>query len=182
MIAGNSRREPPGFFHLQQVAGIALCVSVAACAGMLVVLLLVTDDRGGSYWQAIGAYSLTSQNLGWGLLVFGLAMVAFAGITTWLISLYSTFRIAGPLFRFSRNLEMAIERGPIAPAPIRRTDQLQREWKEFDASVAALRGHYDELRQAVKETRRLLQAGATQRESPGQALARLTEAERRARF
>ena len=182
MIAGNGRRGHPFFFHLKRVAGIALSVSVAACAGLFVVLLLVIDDIGTSYGNLIGSYSLASRNLGWVLLVFGLAIVAVAGVATWLISLYSTFRIAGPLFRFARNLEMEIERGPVAPAPIRGTDQLQREWQAFDASVAALRRHYHELRQAVNEARQSMDAGATRRKSGSQAIARLTEVERRARL
>lgn len=182
MIGGSGRREPPVFFHLKRVAGIALSVSVAACAGMLGVLMLVTDDKGTSYGQIIGTYSLTGRNLSWGLLVFGLAIVAFAGVTTWLISLYSSFRIAGPLYRFSRNLEMEIERGPVALVPIRRTDQLQREWKEFDASVAALRGHYDELRRALEEAELSLPADPAGAASLSQAIARLQEIERRVRL
>jgi hypothetical protein len=182
MIDDNGRAATQVIFHFTRLAGIALSVGVVVCAGTLVVLMLATNDKGISYGQAIDAYGLTRWNLGWGFLVFGLAMVSFAGITAWLVSLYSTFRVAGPLFRFSRNLEMEIERGPIAPIPIRRCDQLQREWKEFDAGVAALREHYDQLRQAAKEARQFPYAGATHRESPALAIAQLMEAERRARL
>lgn len=182
MIEGAGRREPPVFFHLKRVAGIALSVGVAACAGMLVVLMLVTDDQGTRYGQTIGTYSLTGQNLGWSLLVFGLAIVAFAGVTTWLIALYSSFRIAGPLYRFSRTLETGIEQWPAVPLPIRRTDQLHQEWEALNVSVSAVRGHYDDLRQALEETERSLQAGPAGEASPSQAIARLKEIERRVRL
>ena len=182
MIDDNGRREPPGFFHLRRVAGIALCVSAAACAGMLVALMLVTEDPGTSYGQIIGSYSLTERNLGWSLLVFGLAIVACAGITTWLITLYSSFRVAGPLYRFSRNLEMGIEQWPGSALPIRSADQLHREWKALNAGVSAVRGHYDALRRALEEAGRSLQTGPADAAPLSQAIARLREIERRARL
>ena len=85
------------------------------------------------------------------MLVFGLAMASFVGILTWLFSLYASFRIAGPLFRISRNLEQQIKHESIMPVPIRATDSLQREWTAFDASIAALRAQDEELRQALSE-------------------------------
>jgi hypothetical protein len=182
MIEGNGRREPQFFFHLRRVAGIALSVSVAACAGMLVALMLVTDDPGVSYGQVIGSYSLTGRNLGWSLLVFGSAIIVFAGITTWFISLYSSFRIAGPLYRFSRNLEIGIELWPAVPLPIRRADQLHRESSALIAGVLAVRGQYDDLRRALKEAERSLQSGLAGELALREAIARLQEIERRVRL
>lgn len=182
MIDGNGRREPPVFFHLKRVAGIALSVSVAACAGMLVVLMLVTDDQGTRYAQIISTHSLTGQNLGWSLLVFGLAIVAFAGVTTWLISLYSSFRVAGPLYRFSRTLETGIAQWPAAPLPIRRTDQLHQEWKALHASVSSVRGHYEDLRRALEATERSSREGEAGEAPLSQAIARFKEIERRVRL
>lgn len=182
MLGNNGGDEPPVFFHLKLVARIALHVGAVACAGLLLTLFLITYEEGGRYEEVIVAYSLTARNLGFALLVFGLAIVASAGITTWLISLYSSFRIAGPLYRLSRNLEMEIERGPVAPVPIRKTDQLQREWREFDASVAALRGHYDDMRQAL-DGHKSPQTGAGDPLTPlHETVARLKEIDRRVRL
>lgn len=178
----SDRRALPVAFDVKLVAKIALSVAVASCVGLLVVLFMVTDDRGTSYAHLIVATDLTRQNLKPALLVFGLVMVVFAGITAWLFSLYTSFRIAGPLYRISRDLETAIERGPVAPNPIRKTDQLQREGLQFDASVAVLREHYEELLQALEDCETALGADTPDSISLAQAIARLRKAEQRARL
>ncbi len=175
--------DTPMFFHLKMVAKIALSVGVLACAGLLAVLMLLADKPGGSYGQLISERSYAFQNLGPALLVCGLALTALACVVTWLVALYSSFRIAGPLYRFARNLEIEIEQGPVEPVAIRRGDQLQREWQEFKASTALLRRHFDELRQAVAQTERSLHAGAASDQAAlGQAVARLKEVEGRVKL
>lgn len=159
------------------MAKIGLSVGVAACAGLSVVLVLLSQDGGESYIGVIGAYGQAQQSLGPAMLVFGLAMAGFAGITTWLFSLYASFRIAGPMYRISRDLEIQIERGPVALTSIRKTDKLQREWKEFDAGVAALRAHCAELKQALSEAETALHAGGAHAAAFGAAIARLKETE-----
>jgi len=177
------RDETPVLFHLKMVAKIALSVSALACAGLLLVLFLLTDQKGNSYGHVVGVHSLASQNLGPALLVFGLAMLALAGITTWVIALYSSFRVAGPLFRLARNLEMEIEHGPAVPIAIRSGDQLQREWKEFEASMAALHAHFGDLRQALAQAGQSLRAGGQfDTVSLRQSVARLKDIERRVKL
>lgn len=143
------RDEPQMFFHLKLVGKIALAVGAAACVGLVVTLLSVSGQTGESYAEIIGSYYLTRQHLGPALLVGGLALLAVTALITWLISLYSSFRIAGPLFRFSRNLEMEIAQGPTAPIPIRKTDSLQQEHQQFKRSVEVLQTHYGKLREAA---------------------------------
>lgn len=173
----------PMFFHLKMVAKIALSVGALSCAGLLAVLMLLADETSGTYGQLIGERSLAFRNLGPALLVCGLALTALACVVTWLVALYSSFRIAGPLYRFARNLEMEIEQGPVDPVAIRRGDQLQREWQEVKASAASLRRHFDELREAVAQTERSLHAGvASDQAALGQAVARLKEIEGRVKF
>lgn len=164
------------------VATIGLSVAIAACAGLALVLFLLSDGSGGRYGQVIGVYGRARQSLGPAMLVFGLAMVGFAGITAWVFSLYASFRIAGPLYRISRDLEQQMEHGPIAPTPIRTTDRLQREWQEFDAGVAALRAHYAELRQALSQVDSMLRADAADPASLLPAIVRLKNAEQHVRL
>lgn len=151
--------------NIQLVAKIGLSVAAASFLGLLLVLFVLSDDKASGYGQVIGAFGLAKENLAPAMLGFGLAMVSFAGISTWLFTLYASFRIAGPVYRISRNLAQQIEQGPIAPMPIRATDRLQREWKEFEAGVLMLQTHYAALRLALAGVENAL------RESPRAELA-----------
>ena len=166
------------------VAKIGLSVAVASCLGLMLALVTVSDDKASSYRQIVGAFGLARDSLGSAMLVLGLALVGFAGLCAWLFSLYTSFRIAGPLYRISRDLELQIDHGPMAPTPIRATDRLQREWSAFEASVAALREQQQELRQALGEVENAL--GSNTRAVDAAvlmpALARLKKAEQRVRL
>ncbi len=166
------------------IANIGLSVAGASGLGLLLVLVLVGDERASGYARMIGALDLARQSLGSAMLIFGLVMVGFAGITTWLLSLYASFRIAGPLYRISRDLERQIEQGSIVPVPIRATDSLQREWKEFEASVATLSAQHEELRQALSEVEKALAAETVTAgvASLAQSIVRLKEVEQRVRL
>ena len=180
----SKRRHVHVPLDVKLVAKIGLSVAVASCLGLLLVLIPVSDEKASGYGQIVGAFGLARENLGPAMLVFGLAMISFAGITTWLFSLYASFRIAGPLYRISRDLELQIEQGAIAPAPIRATDSLQREWKAFEASVAALRAHYEELGQALSEVEKALPTNTATVDTAAlvPAIARLKKAEQRVRL
>jgi hypothetical protein len=175
-----AKNEPPILFHVKWIAKIALSVGSAAWGGLLLAIFLVSDDTGSDYAHVILTHSLTRQNLGSTILVFGLAMVIIASLATWFIALYSSFRIAGPLFRFSQNLKAIIEDAFAVPMAIRGTDMLQREWSEFDASQTALREHYANLRNALDQCEQALQGADLA--ALHQAVAGLREVERRAQL
>ena len=178
----------PRYVHVplevRMVAKIGLSVAVAAGLGLLLVFLRLSDDTASGYGQIVGALGLARDSLGPAMLVFGLALVGFAGLSAWLFSLYASFRIAGPLYRISRDLELQLEHRLSAPMPIRATDRLQREWKAFEASVAALRAQHEELRQALGEVENALGTAAETVDPAvlALALARLKNAQQRVRL
>ena len=170
--------EPSTLFYAKWVAKIALLVALASAAGLLVAIFWVTTDEGVSYGSVVFSRSLTQQKLGPVMVVFGLLSVCVAALFTWLIVLYSSHRIAGPLFRFSQNIK-AISQDPFAaPLAIRKTDLLQREWQHFDAAQKRLRDHYGELRDALTSCQQSL---AVSGDGPKltEAITRLQEVERR---
>lgn len=175
-----AKNEPSILFHVKWIAKTALSVGTVAWAGLLLAIFLVVDDAGSNYANVIRTHSLTKQSLGPTILVFGLTMVVIASLATWFIALYSSFRIAGPLFRFSQNLKAIIEDAFVVPMAIRRTDMLQREWSEFDASQTALREHYADLRNALDQCEQALQGADS--DALNHAVDRLREVERRAKL
>ncbi len=168
----------PVLFYLKLVGKISAALALTAVAGLAVIVFTLIGGKGANYREIISTYSVAHENLQPALLVFGLVIVAVAAIATWLVTLYASFSFAGPLFRFSRNLKLVAEQGPVAPIPLRATDQLQRECDAFRESVGELRRHYSELTGLVQQYEAALMRGdAIERQ---QVLARLKEAERRA--
>ena len=151
-------QQPLIVFRLNLVGKVALMVGAVACAGLVLVLLFITDKSGTNYGEIIRSNNFTRQSLGPAMLVAGLILVAFSAVITWLVSLYSSFRIAGPLFRFARNLEAMIENGPSAPVPIRRKDRLQVEGQQLARSTASLQAHYGAMREAADRAATLLES------------------------
>lgn len=164
--------------RLHLVAKIALIVGGVSCLAMVLALNFITDKSGVSYDTIIRSYSLSRQHLGPTLLVEGLCLVAFAGVFTWLVSLYAGFYIAGPLYRFARNLEDFIEQGPITPLPTRQKDKLKHEEQQILRSIAKLQNHYGAMRAATETA--LAQIDAQQ--NPAAAIAQLKELDRAVRL
>lgn len=152
-----SDQQPATLFHVKWVAKIALLVALAAGLGLLAAVFWVTDDQGANYASLIMSRSLTQQKLGPVMVVFGLLSVAVAALATWLIALYSSHRIAGPLFRFAQNIRQILQQPFAAPLAIRKTDVLQQEWREFESAQTRLREHYGALRDALDDYRKQVQ-------------------------
>jgi hypothetical protein len=151
--------SPEILFHLRWVARIALWVGAVAAAALAVMLYLLTDTASWSYSELIKSHSITQHNLGPALLIGGVFLLGFTAVLTWLIALYSSFRIAGPLFRLSRNLEVSIAQGPVKPVPIRESDRLRQEAALLEESLGVLASHYKELREEVDQALVKMDAG-----------------------
>lgn len=157
----HSSESPEILFHLRWVAKIALAVGAMATAGLAIMLGVLTDDTGESYGALIQSHSVAQYRLGPALLVGGLFLLAFAAILTWLITLYSSFRIAGPLFRLSRNLERGTTQWPTKPVPLRASDRLQPEGALLGDAFSTMAAHYEGLHQEVHQALRQMEEGAT---------------------
>lgn len=181
MSLSTDSKRPAILSHLRWVAKIALSVGALAATGLAIVLYALTDTSGASYHQLIQSHSVAQQYLGPTLLIGGCFLLAFTAVITWLIALYSSLRIAGPLFRFSRNLETSIAQGPTRPIPIREDDELQRETRQLADAIAAVSDHYAGLRNEIDRILRKLDSGALEPEGFPQASARLKRQAERVR-
>lgn len=135
--------------RVRLVSRVALFIGMLACLSMVLVLVFITDQSGVNYDTIILSYSLSQEYFWPTLLVAGLLLVSLSGIITFVVTLYTGFRIAGPLYRFSRNLEMFIEHGLVAPVPIRAKDQLKQEEQQILLGFARLKNHYGAMRAAA---------------------------------
>ncbi|PIQ50961.1 MAG: hypothetical protein COW02_17485 [Comamonadaceae bacterium CG12_big_fil_rev_8_21_14_0_65_59_15] len=169
-----SEPQPSELLPVKWVGKIALLVALVSAAGLLAAITWATDAQGSNYSAIVMSTSLTQQKLGPVMLVFGLLSVTVAALATWLISLYSSHRIAGPLFRFAQNLKTILQDPFARPLSIRVGDALQQEWIEFETAQAHLREHYGALRDALADCRKVPSG-----EALPQALARLQEVEHR---
>ncbi len=165
-------------FPLKLVGRIALLVSLAAVLILAVMLMFIGGESGRTYLDVIRAYRYTQDALGPALTIAGLALLAITGLLTWLVTLYGSFRIAGPLYRMQCNLEQSRSFGPIRPIPIRGTDRLQTEADALARANTRLRNHYDELRSVAAQAMAALDSDQAAAAWP-KAVQRLQELDRR---
>lgn len=174
-------RPPRSGIHLQlkMIASIALLVGLLSLVVLSWMLFHLAPRGQASYFDAIASTSLTGSYLLPAMVAAGLIIVAVTALVTWLIALYSSFRVAGPLYRLARNLEDVMARGPLSATPIRRKDKLQLEAQRMEQAVEALHAHHAALRQSITAAEEALQQG----DAPAYAaaLAELRQIERRVR-
>ena len=146
-------------FHLKLVSKVSLAIGVAASLVLLGVLTLITGEGGQSYGTIIASHSLTRRHLGAAMAAAGLLLVAFTCIVTCLIIFYSSFRVAGPLYRFGQNLRLASSSDSSALIELRSGDALVRHADGVKHAVGALRGHYLKMELAARAAAAAVAAG-----------------------
>lgn len=151
--------QPLIFVHLKLVAKLSLALGALAIVVLAIALTMITDHTGDSYAAIVQFQSLKRQNLGTVMLVAGLILLAITGFATWLITLYSSARIAGPLYRFSQNLKLANAGGNAALIELRKNDALVAQAAAIKQAVASVREHFAAARTAATEASNALAAG-----------------------
>lgn len=165
------KSEPLIFFHLKLVAKISLAVGAIALVALVTALTLITDQSGDSYSAIVQFQHLKNENLGKVMLLAGLVLVTLTGLATWLIALYSSFRITGPLYRFSQNLQLATMDESATLLDLRAGDSLREEAKMIKQTVLCLRAYHAAVNTAADEAAQAVVAGDASRYA--QAVARL---------
>lgn len=151
--------EPLIFFHLKLVAKISLVIGAIALVALVIALTMVTDQSGDSYSAIVQVQHLKSENLGTVMLIAGLVLVSITGLVTWLIALYSSFRIAGPLYRFSQNLRLAAVNESATMIELREGDSLRTEAEMIKQTLLTLRAHHNAVSSAASQASDALAAG-----------------------
>lgn len=153
------KHEPLIFFHLKLVAKICLAIGTIATIALLIALTMVTDQSGDTYSAVVQVQYLKSENLGKVMLLAGLVLVAMTSFTTWLITLYSSFRIAGPLYRLSKNFQSATMDESATPIDLREGDALRQEAEIVKQALLTLRAYHAAVTTASQQAADAMAAG-----------------------
>lgn len=143
--------------RLRAIAKVAISVSLLSALILFTALyFLLIDQSEKSYLEAIASLTRSQQQLAMAMFVAGAMILLLAGFITWLITLYFSHRIAGPIYRFSRNLELQIEKGPVATIAIRKEDSLQTLSAKQSTAAEGLGRYYNSQKVAVDQICQLL--------------------------
>ncbi|MGE5650392.1 MAG: hypothetical protein ACM34A_09355 [Bacillota bacterium] len=134
--------QPLIFFHLKLVAKVALAAGVAAMLCLLVAASFLAGPSGSSYESIIRNSSITRAQMGPVMLLAGLVLVSLVGVVTWMIALYSSFRVAGPLYRFAQNVKLAMASDTAGLVNLRAGDSLKEQERHIKDAVSGLRAHH----------------------------------------
>lgn len=153
------KHAPLIFFHLKLVAKISLAIGAIAMIALIIALTMVTDHSGSTYSAIVQVQYLKSENLGTVMLLAGLVLVAITCLATWLIALYSSFRITGPLYRFSQNLRLAAADDASTLVELRDGDSLMQEAAMVRQAILNLRAHHAAVSAASRQAADAVAAG-----------------------
>jgi len=147
----SQRNEQDGLrnLHVKLISKVAIFTSLCASVVLLTLLFVISEEGQGNYLQIIQAHTITRQQLSSSMLVAVLLLLAIIGISVWLISLFSSFRIAGPLYRLTQNLQAALSFSN--QQDIRHDDALQDIAREVRDSAEHLKQHYQLLDELIKK-------------------------------
>lgn len=143
------QQQDLNFLHFKLIAKVTLYTGLSAAAILLVLLFAISAKGEGSYIAIIQAHTITRLQLGSSMLIAALLVLISVVVSVWLISLYSSFRVAGPLYRLSQNLHAAMSFG--RQNQIRHDDALHDVARDLRGSVEKLEQHYQQLQSEVDE-------------------------------
>lgn len=135
--------------HLKLVAKLALITGVGAVGLLMVMAGLVASEADTDYFQIIQAHTITRQHIAPAMLLTTLLLLAMVGLSAGIIGLFSSFRVAGPLYRFRHILQEAKQ--PVPAYHLRRKDSLQGVSHDLQKSVEHLHAHYQKIRSEVDD-------------------------------
>ena len=141
--------------YLRLTAKIAVSVSLVGTLVLLLALyFLLRNQPEENYLQVIQSLTIGQDQLALAMLIGGSLIVLVAGLLTWFIILYSSARVAGPLYRFSKNIELEIEHGPVQTIKLRKEDSFQKLSGKLASAAQGLTQYYDSQIQAIDELSR----------------------------
>ncbi|HHC72478.1 MAG TPA: hypothetical protein ENK54_06215 [Thiotrichales bacterium] len=147
-------KQPLPFLILVRVL---LATALLSGVVLVLVLFLGVEEGGDGYFELIRARGATRAALGPALVVAALVLLPLTALITGAAALYGSFRIAGPLYRIRRNLEVARKGG--RRLPLRRGDRLQTLANDVEQILSSRDRRLAELERLLGEARALCSEG-----------------------
>ncbi|VAX13602.1 hypothetical protein MNBD_GAMMA24-1628 [hydrothermal vent metagenome] len=141
--------------RLKQLAWIALLIGLAAAIVLGGLVYFLSAKGGTSYIEMINAHRLSRSHLVPALWVAGLFLLSLVALITGFIALYSSFRVAGPLYRFARNLSVSEKHSIIG---IRQGDCLQDVSQQLQESIHTLDVYKQDIEASLGKAEAYLQS------------------------
>jgi len=85
------------------------------------------------------------------VLLSSVAVILFAGLATIIITLFTSHRIAGPLYRMEKDMEQVASGDLTVRIRLRHTDEIKALAVSMDVMVQSLRAHIQAISKAVTE-------------------------------
>ncbi|MBF0146607.1 MAG: hypothetical protein HQL84_16615 [Magnetococcales bacterium] len=157
----SSNRLPPSkvVARLHLVAKLGLWAGISSGLLFTAILFYLDHDPGGNYASMFNSLMMTRKQLEPALMTSGTILLAMTGLVTWMIALYSTYRIAGPLHQFTQTLIRQIKNGPCSVGQLTGTGELKNEHLRLAGAANRLQFHYDSLSERVDSALVLLNSG-----------------------
>lgn len=149
MANSNNQKTQLSLRLFKRVARIALLVSLFSLLtfGVMVASL---DSPSGDYFNMLSSLTSSKDNFIFIVMLTGALLVSATAATTYVITLYSGFRVAGPMFRFAQNLKLSHQdEHPRPYIGIRNHDHFHAECQLMETSNNILLSHYTTLSQAI---------------------------------
>jgi hypothetical protein len=142
--------------QFRKIAKVALYVALLNFV-VLSMLVLTIDKPQGDYLSMLNSLTQSRENLPMVMALVALILISATALTTYFIVLYSSFRVAGPLYRFSCNLRSGLKSAqPWRLLNIRKGDDFQQESQLMLLSMKRLLSHYQLLASTARELELLL--------------------------
>ncbi|HIJ84999.1 MAG TPA: hypothetical protein HPQ00_12460, partial [Magnetococcales bacterium] len=144
-----TRSSPTMIAHLHLVAKLSLWTGLSSGIVFAAVLFYLDIGQGNDYASLFHSLVMTRHHLKPVLLISGALLLASTGVVTWMIAIYSTYRVAGPLHQFTQTLKRQIEDGPCSVGHLRGTGDLESERLRLAGAANRLQYHYDGISELV---------------------------------
>ena len=153
-IEESSRELTP---QLTLVSRLAFLTGLIAVIVFVILVSYLGGADGETYAETFKANWLTQERLGSAMWIAGLILLSLIAFITGLICIYSSFRIAGPLYRFSKNLSITSDNQ--LRLGLRSNDALQGLSRSLLESIETIDKHKKKLVELIDAAQSCLDSG-----------------------